>query len=119
VSVRGWVLYDNTCGICRRWVPFWARTLARIGLGTAPLQADWVQERTQLQPDELLRDIRVLLRDGTLISGADAYLYCMRRIWWARPLYAVFRLPILRTAFRLAYWSFARNRMRLSRACRM
>jgi predicted DCC family thiol-disulfide oxidoreductase YuxK len=44
--VVGRVLYDAACGVCSRWVPFWAPTLRRIGLDVAPLQATWVGERT-------------------------------------------------------------------------
>lgn len=27
---RGWVVYDGDCGLCAKWVPFWAPTLRRI-----------------------------------------------------------------------------------------
>ena len=101
MTTKGWVLYDSTCGVCSRWVPFWSRTLARIGLEIAPLQAEWVRERTGMSAEQLLQDVRVLLKDGTLYSGAEAYLYCMKRIWWAWPCYAVLRLPVLHSLFRL------------------
>ena len=115
----GWVLFDGSCGVCNRWVPFWAPTLARIGLGTVPLQTDWVRERIRMSDDDLLQDIRVLLADGTVVSGADAYFYCMKRIWWAWPLYLLFQLPVLNTLFRYSYRWFANNRFKISRACRL
>lgn len=116
---NGWVLFDRACGICSRWIPFWAPTLRRIGLETVPLQTDWVRERTGMSDEELLRDIRVLLDDGTVISGADAYFYCMKRIWWAWPSYVLFRLPMLNSVFRLCYRSFAKNRYKISRVCHL
>jgi len=116
---RGWVLFDSTCGICSRWITFWESTLSRIGLSTAPLQAEWIRERTNMSEEELLKDIRVLLKDGTIISGADAYFYCMKRIWWAWPLYILFQLPVLNTMFQWCYRSFAINRYQISHLCRL
>src|SRR5262249_59556904 len=84
---EGWVLYDGSCGVCARWVPFWAPTLLRLGLSVAPLQAPWVTERLALPPDAALRDIRLLLRDGRQLTGADVYRHVMRRLWWAYPFY--------------------------------
>jgi hypothetical protein len=26
-GIRGWVLYDDSCGFCRTWVPFWRKTV--------------------------------------------------------------------------------------------
>jgi len=34
----GWVLYDDSCGFCRRWVPFWAATLRKRGFEIAALR---------------------------------------------------------------------------------
>ena len=33
----GWVLYDQGCGVCARWVPFWAPTLMLL---------NWVASKT-------------------------------------------------------------------------
>ena len=38
-STKGWVLYDDGCGFCREWVPFWAPTLRKRGFGIAPSKA--------------------------------------------------------------------------------
>ncbi len=115
----GWVLYDDSCGFCRRWVPYWKRTLAKRHFGIAPLQADWVRARLQLADDELLRDLRLLLPDGTQIIGADAYRYCMRSIWWAWPSWLLTVLPLGRSIFDWGYRAFARNRYCVSAACRL
>src|SRR6185503_118072 len=96
---RDWVLYDADCGFCAWWVQFWAATLARHGFGIAPLQSDLAREATRLPEEELVRDIRLLFRDGSLFAGGDVYLQVMRRIWWARPLAWVFGLPGLRWLF--------------------
>jgi predicted DCC family thiol-disulfide oxidoreductase YuxK len=113
----GWVLYDGDCGVCSRWVPSWGPTLARLGLGIAPLQSSRVQERTGLAPADLLSDIQLLLNDGSLISGPNMYRYVMRRIWWAYPLYLLSKTPGLSRVFDWGYRTFARHRVRFSASC--
>jgi predicted DCC family thiol-disulfide oxidoreductase YuxK len=105
----GWVLYDDSCGFCRQWVPYWGETLGKRGFTIAPLQSTWVQERLNA-PDELLDDLRLLLPDGRQVRGADAYRHVMRRIWWAYPLYVLSVTPLLSRVFDKAYRSFAVNR---------
>ena len=116
-SPRGWILYDDSCGFCRRWMPFWETALRRRGFGIAPLQAEWVKARLALPDAELLTDLRLLLADGSHLAGATVYRYAMRRIWWAWPLYGLSVLPGLRQGFDWSYRTFARNRHRVSDAC--
>jgi predicted DCC family thiol-disulfide oxidoreductase YuxK len=113
----GWILYDDSCGICRRWVPFWENTLRARGFEIAPLQADWVRQKLSLNETELVQDLRLLLADGKLISGADTYRYAMKRIWWVYPVYLFSIAPIGRAVFDWSYRKFAANRHRLSEAC--
>jgi predicted DCC family thiol-disulfide oxidoreductase YuxK len=116
---RGWVLYDDACGFCRCWVPFWAATLRRRGYENAPLQSNWVRERFKLADGILFHDLRLLLVDGTQLKGADVYRHLMQRIWWAYPFFLLSRAPVLRQLFDLAYRTFADNRFRVSTACRL
>ena len=113
----GWILYDDSCGFCRRWVPFWEPALRRRGMEIAPLQADWVQARLGLGESDLLQDLRLLLTDGTQIAGPDVYRYAMRKIWWAWPIYLFSITPGLRGVFNWAYRRFATNRYRVSSFC--
>jgi predicted DCC family thiol-disulfide oxidoreductase YuxK len=113
----GWILYDDSCGFCRRWIPFWESALRRRGFDIAPLQADWVREKLHLNEVELLRDLRLLLADGSQICGADVYRYAMRRIWWAWPAYLFSVTPGLHNVFNWGYRKFATNRFRVSSAC--
>jgi predicted DCC family thiol-disulfide oxidoreductase YuxK len=118
-ALLGVVLYDGRCGFCSRWVKHWAETLAHRGFQIASLDEPWVAERLKMPQEELFTDIRLLAAHGRLISGADVYLYVMRRIWWAWPIYAVFRLPGFNWLFRAGYRWFARNRYCVSRACKL
>jgi predicted DCC family thiol-disulfide oxidoreductase YuxK len=118
-NMAGWILYDDSCGFCRRWVPFWERTLQRRGFKIAPLQADWVKEKLGLNEEDLLQDLRLLLASGEQIQGADTYRYAMKRIWWAFPIYLFSIVPPGKNIFNWSYRKFATHRCQISRACKM
>ncbi len=115
----GWILYDDSCGFCRRWVPFLAASLRQRGFAIAPLQDEWVRKRLNAPQGELLSDLRLLLADGEQVRGAAAYRYVMRRIWWAYPLYLLSVAPFFRRIFDRSYRAFADNRYQVSRTCRL
>ena len=119
VPIVGWVLYDDSCGFCRRWIPYWDTTLLKRGLAIAPLQSDWVKVKLQLSDNDLLHDLRLLLVNGDQVVGADVYRYVMRRIWWALPLYILSVAPIFRRIFDWSYRMFATHRYFISKACRL
>jgi predicted DCC family thiol-disulfide oxidoreductase YuxK len=115
--LQGWVLYDGNCGICKRLARFWEPTLQRLGLSIAPLQSPWVQERTGLDLDALLTDLRLLRPDGRIISGPNVYRSIMRQTPLTYPLYLLSIIPGLSQMFDWSYRVFARNRGRISSAC--
>lgn len=115
----GTVLYDDACGFCRKWVPFWRGTLARRGFDIAPLQSRTAAELPGVSDETLLDDVRLLLPDGRHLAGAEVYRHVMRRIPWARPIAALASAPLLSRIFDRAYRAFADNRHRISRACAM
>jgi predicted DCC family thiol-disulfide oxidoreductase YuxK len=118
VSPReGWILYDGGCGFCSRWARFWEGVIKRRGFAIKDLQSASEEGLLQVPSQNLLDDIRVLNASGEVISGANAYLYVARRIWWAWPFYAVLRLPGFNRLFSWGYRWFNRNRYRLSRHC--
>jgi predicted DCC family thiol-disulfide oxidoreductase YuxK len=118
-GVQGVILYDGQCGFCSRWIKCWAGTLGRRGFEIASLDEPWVAKKIKMRPEELLTDIRLQTTDGELISGADVYLYVMRRIWWAWPSYAIFSLPGFNRLLHAGYRRFTRNRHYISHACRI
>jgi predicted DCC family thiol-disulfide oxidoreductase YuxK len=119
MPANAWVLYDGECAFCTRLVGFWSRVLRRHGFAIGELQSPWVKERLHMQPEELMHDIRLLTREGTVVSGADVYLYVWRRIWWAWLLYAIFSLPGFNRLLHAGYGWIARNRYCISGACRI
>jgi hypothetical protein len=110
-------LYDDTCGFCREWIPFWGPTLRMIDLDIAPLQAPWVAERLGLPPHELVHDIRLLFVDGRRLAGAEVYRYAVQHIWWAYPLYLFSVTPGLRRLWDWGYRTFRDHRHGFSTAC--
>jgi len=116
---NGWVLYDGLCGFCSGWVPRWRGVLERRGFAIETLQAPWVAEKVKLPAGELVSDLRLLLKNGEQLQGAAVYRYLMRRFWWARPIFFLSTLPVLRNIFDGCYRRFADNRYWISRACHM
>jgi predicted DCC family thiol-disulfide oxidoreductase YuxK len=114
---RGWVLYDGGCGFCFQWVHLWEKVLARRGFALKDLQSAFADGTLQVAPESLLDDIRILTPSGTIESGANAYLYVTRRIWWAWPFYRIFSLPGFNWVLWHGYRWFNRNRFRISRVC--
>lgn len=114
---EGWILYDGRCGFCYRWVHLWKNVVGRRGFAVEDLQSASAEGSLDITREKLLDDIRVLTRSGKLKSGADAYLYVARQIWWAWPFYATFRLPGLNWVLWRCYRWFNRNRYRISRHC--
>jgi predicted DCC family thiol-disulfide oxidoreductase YuxK len=115
----GWILYDGECGFCSRWVHFWKKVVEARGFALKELQSAAADGSLEIPRENLLDDIRVLTRSGKLISGANAYLYVTRKIWWAWPFYAIFRLPGFNWVLRQGYRWFNRNRYHISRHCKL
>jgi len=114
---RGWILYDGQCGFCYRSVHLWQKVAERRGFAIKDLQSAQSDGSLRISQENLLDDIRVLTLDGKCISGADAYLFVARQIWWAWPFYAVFSLPGPNWLLWRGYRWFNRNRYRISRHC--
>lgn len=116
---EGWVLYDGLCGFCSWWVPKIQDRLARAGFSIAPLQAAWVRETIAMPDSQRTSDIRLLLTDGTLVSGADAYIYCLKRMPYLRVFGMLLGLPGMRWLTWQVYRVVNHNRFLISRVCRL
>ena len=114
---EGWILYDGECGFCFRWVHFWKEIVGRRGFALKDLQSAAGDGSLQIPQEHLFDDIRVLTRSGKLESGANAYLYVARRVWWGWPFYAIFRLPGFNWMLWRGYRWFNRNRYRIPHHC--
>jgi hypothetical protein len=61
----------------------------------------------------------IAINDGTLINGADAYIYGMKKVWWSRPLGWILGLPTIKELTWIFYRGFNRNRFLVSKVCRL
>ncbi len=118
-DARGYLLYDGGCGFCSWWVSKMTGHLAKIGIAIAPLQSPWVADTVKLPAGELVDDIRLILADGTLLSGANVYIDVLKRMEWTRPLGMIMGLPVLRSATWALYRLINRNRFVVSRVCKL
>lgn len=107
---RGWLFFDAECAFCTRFAQWLAPKLRRRGLAVAPLQDPRVASLLGLTQDELLREMRFLLPDGSQIGGADAAFALAREIWYTAPLGWLARLPGVMPLLRFAYRKLAARR---------
>jgi predicted DCC family thiol-disulfide oxidoreductase YuxK len=114
---RGWLFYDAECDFCTRIARFLSRPMRRRRLGIAPLQDPRVGALLGLSVEELLHAVRFLAPDGSLHSGADAFLALAREMWWTRPLIWMCKIPGARAVIHAGYRYVARNRRCQAEQC--
>jgi len=114
---RGWLFFDAECGFCTRIAQWLAPILGRRGFAVAPLQDPRVGALLGMTGEELLRELRFLLSDGTQSGGADAVLAVARQIWWARPLVWLSRVPGMMSVLHSGYRRVAAQRSCAAVSC--
>jgi predicted DCC family thiol-disulfide oxidoreductase YuxK len=107
---RGWLFFDADCQFCTRIARWIAPILARREIGVAPLQDPRVAALLGLSQSDLLREIRVLMADGTHSGGADAAIALAHEIWWSLPLAWLARIPGVMKVLRSIYQHIAARR---------
>ena len=114
---RGWLFFDAECRFCTRFARWLAPHLERRGMALAPLQDPRVGALLGLSREELLREMRFLLSDGSQFGGADAAVALAREIWWARPLVWISRIPGMTEILRKRYRWIAAQRKCAATQC--
>jgi predicted DCC family thiol-disulfide oxidoreductase YuxK len=107
---KGWLFFDTDCRFCTKIARWLAPILERRGLALAPLQDPRVAALLGLSHDHLMREIHLLMSDGTQFGGADAVVALSRQIWWARPLVWVTKIPGVTQLLHITYRAIAANR---------
>jgi alginate O-acetyltransferase complex protein AlgI len=118
-KAAGIVFFDGACGACSTGATRLESLLGRRGFLFLPLQWPQATALTHLSEDELRREMKLRLADGRILGGVDALLHLARTVTWARPIAWVAGLGFLRRYLARAYERLARNRYRLSSACRL
>lgn len=116
-GMKGWVLFDRNCGICTKIANRWRESLRRKGFLLEPLQSAWVPVEFGLTPADTEREFRLLLADGTKMSGADVYRYLLSFYALGRPISIVAGIPPFKQIFNLAYGLIRDNRGVFSKVC--
>jgi predicted DCC family thiol-disulfide oxidoreductase YuxK len=114
---RGWLFFDAECKFCTRTAQWIAPILEKRGMSLAPLQDARVGALLGIPHDELLREIRFLLSDGSQSGGADALVALAKEIWWWRPLVWLARVPGMMEVLRKSYAWVAAQRNCVSASC--
>jgi predicted DCC family thiol-disulfide oxidoreductase YuxK len=107
---QGWLFFDAQCGFCTRIARWLAPVLRRRGFAVAPLQDPRVCALLGLRGEDVLRELRFLLPDGTQFGGADAVVAVTREIWWAQPLAWLAKIPGMMPLWHVAYRWIAAHR---------
>jgi predicted DCC family thiol-disulfide oxidoreductase YuxK len=107
---KGWLFFDAECVFCTRIARWIAPTLEKNGLALAPLQDPRVIVLLGIPREEMLREIRFLLSDGSQFGGADAAVALAKEIWWWRPLVWLSRVPGMMNVLRKTYAWIAAQR---------
>ena len=113
----GWVFFDRDCAVCVRLAQRYRSTLEARGFGLAALQDPRAASLLRVPEEELLREMRVVTADGSVVGGADAVAYLAGRIWWAWPLYAAARWLGARRLLVWGYRWFAGHRRCAAEKC--
>ncbi|GAC1616474.1 MAG: hypothetical protein PVS2B2_21530 [Candidatus Acidiferrum sp.] len=114
---RGWLFFDAECRFCSRLARWLAPILRRRGLALAALQDPRVSALLGMSREELLREMRFLLSDGSQYGGADAAVAMAREIWWAQPLVWISKIPAMMEILRRGYRWVAAQRSCVAEKC--
>lgn len=114
---KGFLFFDADCVFCTKIARWLQPILERRGLALAPLQDPRVATLLGLTHDNLMREIHLLMSDGTRYGGADAVVALARQIWWAKPLVWLAKIPGATRLLRIGYQYIAANRSCAATAC--
>jgi predicted DCC family thiol-disulfide oxidoreductase YuxK len=113
----GFLFFDADCVFCAKIARWLQPILERRNLAVAPLQDPRVATLLGLAHENLMREIHLLLSDGSRYGGADAVVALARQIWWAAPLAWLAKIPGVTRLLHIGYQSVAANRNCSSTTC--
>src|SRR5258707_3309265 len=79
---RGWLLFDADCKFCTRIARWLVPILEKRGMALAALQDPRVGALLGLPREELMREMKFLLSDGSQYGGGDAAGGAAGGGWW-------------------------------------
>jgi predicted DCC family thiol-disulfide oxidoreductase YuxK len=107
---RGWVFFDAECDFCVRGATRWGGWFERRGFRWLPLQTPGTAKRLGVAETALREEMHLLLADGQLAHGVEAWVILFRAVWWLWPLGFLLRRPGIHWLGDCTYRWVARNR---------
>ena len=115
----GTIYFDASCGMCSASARRLRRFVSPHGFVLVPLQDPGAAQILGLAPGVIPDEMKLRTHDGQILGGADALLYVARLVWWMWPIWAMLRVPGMKTLLHRLYRKLASNRHRFSGACRI
>jgi len=116
---RATIYFDAACGMCSAGAMRMQRVLGKRGFTLAPLQDEGVAGIFGFDPGTVPDDMKLLAADGRKYSGADAFVFISRYVWWAWPFWLLSLIPGMKHVLRFGYRQIASRRQKISGACRL
>jgi predicted DCC family thiol-disulfide oxidoreductase YuxK len=113
----GWVFYDGECSFCVRGAARWGGLFAQRGFRWLPLQTPGTAERLGLNESALRAEMKVLLRNGRIVGGVEAWAALFHSVWWLWPLGALLGMPSVRWLGSRVYHWIAAHRYCFAASC--
>lgn len=108
---RGQIFYDADCEKCQRNYARFGAMTERRGFSWAPIQDDRVREFLGLEnSSDRPPELKLLTRKGRLLGGWQAIAFVCKYVWWARPLWVLSRVPVVRSVLSAIFrWAVAHH----------
>lgn len=117
IEIRGWVFYDAECRFCVRGRERFGPLFERRGFRWMPLQTPGTAARLGFTDAELMGEMKLLLPDGRVLGGVEAWTKMFRSVWWLWLVGALLGVPVLHWIGAKVYAWIARNRHCLGGRC--
>jgi len=105
-----WILYDATCPFCISGVHAFKKTLEKRNCKIKPLQNKIVMKLLNVKEGYDFPEMKVIGDDRKVYGGAKGIIYISKKIWWAKPLWAISHLPLTMNILDYIYERIAKRR---------
>lgn len=114
----GTIFYDAQCSLCQAGRRVAGGIFTRRGFAWTPLQTPAAARRLRISEEALLEAMRVLLPDGRVVSGLDAWIVLFRAVGWLGPVAWLLSRPGIHPVGQACYRWIARHRSCFGGKCR-
>lgn len=112
---RHWLIWDGTCGFCRRAAEWFGRRDVDGRFRIVPYQDCPSPPMTPALREASAQAVQVVRADGTVISGGRAVLFLLQDVGWHPSIVAIATRPPFVWLVEIGYGIVAKNRQVFSR----